>query len=236
MRDEVSAIRAELRAVAEPDRVGELLRFFKTGPGEYGEGDVFLGVRLGPCRAIVKAHRDAPLGVALDLLASAPHEERLVGVLLMVQRYRRHPDEREDVYRAYLENARRVNNWDLVDASAPGIVGRHLLDRPRDVLYELSRSDSIWERRIAIIATLAFIKEGELDDTFAICELLLGDREDLIHKACGWALREAGKRDEARLIAFLERHVAAMPRTTFRYAIERLSSEERARLMELPYR
>jgi 3-methyladenine DNA glycosylase AlkD len=236
MSDEVSAIRAELRAAAEPDRVGELLRFFKTGPGEYGEGDVFLGVRLGPCRAVVKAHRDAPLGVALDLLGSAAHEERLVGVLLMVQRYRRHPDERERVYRAYLENARRVNNWDLVDASAPGIVGRHLLDRPRDVLFELARSDSIWERRIAIIATLAFVKEGELDDTFAICELLLGDREDLIHKACGWALREAGKRDEPRLIAFLELHVEAMPRTTFRYAIERLGPEERTRLMALPYR
>jgi 3-methyladenine DNA glycosylase AlkD len=236
MSEEVSAIRAELRAAAEPDRVGELLRFFKTGPGEYGEGDVFLGVRLGPCRAVVKAHRDAPLEVALGLLDSRVHEERLVGVLLMVERYRRHPEEREDVYRAYLGSTEHVDNWDLVDASAPGIVGRHLLDRPRGRLYELARSGSLWDRRIAIIATLAFIREGQLDDTFAISELLLGDREDLIHKACGWALREAGKRDEPRLVAFLERHVAAMPRTTFRYAIERLAPEERIRLMALPYR
>lgn len=236
MSEEVSAIRAELRAVAEPDRVPELLRFFKTGPGEYGEGDVFLGVRLGPCRAVVKAHRDAGLADALALLDSDVHEERLVALLVMVERYRRRPGDRDAVFDAYLASTGRVDNWDLVDASAPQIVGRHLLDRPRDPLYELARSGSMWERRIAVVATFAFIREGQLDDAFAICELLLADREDLIHKACGWMLREAGKRDERRMVAFLEKHVAAMPRTTFRYAIERLSPEQRARLMALPYR
>lgn len=236
MGEEVSAIRAELRAVAEPGRVTELQRFFKTGPGEHGEGDVFIGVRLGPCRAVVKAHRDAALDDALALLDSEIHEERLVALLLMVERYRRHPDERTDVYRAYLASTGRIDNWDLVDASAPQIVGRHLLDRPREPLYALACSESMWERRIAVVATLALIRDGQLDDTFAICELLFDDREDLIHKACGWMLREAGKRDEARMVAFLERHVGGMPRTTFRYALERLTPEERARLMALPYR
>jgi 3-methyladenine DNA glycosylase AlkD len=234
MDDEVSAIREELRTAAEPERVPDLLRFFKTGPGQYGEGDVFIGVRLGGCRRIVNAHRELPLSAALELLDSDVHEERLVALLIMVQRHRRHPEEREELYDAYLAHTARVDNWDLVDATAPYLVGGFLRDRPRDRLYELARSDSLWERRIAIIATLAFIRGDDLDDTFAICEQLLGDREDLIHKACGWALREAGKRDERRMIAFLERHVGRMPRTTFRYAIERLEPVERARLMALP--
>jgi 3-methyladenine DNA glycosylase AlkD len=229
----VSAIRAELREVADPDRATHTLRYFKTGPGEYGEGDAFIGVRVPDCRAVVRANRDLPLTGALELLGSEIHEERLVALLLMVVRYGRHPQERRDVYRAYLANTDRINNWDLVDASCRDIVGVHLLARPRTRLYELAHSDSLWERRIAIVSTSAFIREDDLDDTFAICRLLLRDREDLIHKACGWMLREAGKRDERRMVAFIEQLAPEMPRTMLRYAIERLPKGERQRLMAI---
>ncbi len=234
MADELSAIREELREAAEPDRVPDLQRFFKTGPGGYGEGDTFIGVRVPACRRVVRAHRGLSLPGSLRLLESPIHEERLVALLLMVDLFESDPGSRRDVYEAYLASTGRIDNWDLVDASCPRIVGTYLLDRSRRPLYGLARSRSLWERRIAIISTLALIGAGDLDDTFAISERLLGDDHDLIHKACGWMLREAGKRDEERLVAFLGEHAPAMPRTMLRYAIERLDPATRARLMAIP--
>lgn len=209
----------------------ELQRFFKTGVGEYGEGDVLIGVRVPGCRRVARAHRDLSLDGAVELLASAVHEERLVALLIMVERYRRDPASHESVYDSYLANTGRIDNWDLVDVSCRDIVGLHLLERSRAPLRELAGSGSVWERRIAIVSTYAFIREGQLDDTFAIAELLLDDRHDLIHKATGWMLREAGKRDEPRLIAWLDEQAATMPRTMLRYAIERLGEPDRRRLM-----
>ncbi|MFN8113330.1 MAG: DNA alkylation repair protein [Solirubrobacterales bacterium] len=234
MADELSAIREELREVAEPDRVPDLQRFFQTGPGGYGEGDVFIGVRVPACRRVVRAHRGLPRPDCLRLLESPIHEERLVALLLLVHLYESDPKQRRAVYEAYLASTDRIDNWDLVDASCPRIVGARLLDRSRRPLYGLARSESLWERRIAIVSTLALIAAGDLDDTFAISEQLLGDRQDLIHKACGWMLREAGKRDEARLVAFIEENAPAMPRTMLRYAIERFAPDVRARLMAIP--
>ncbi len=234
MADELSAIRDELRAVAEPERVPILQKFFQTGPGGYGEGDTFIGVRVPACRRVVRSHRGLPLPDCLRLLASPIHEERLAALLLMVDLFETDERQRQAIYDAYLESTDRIDNWDLVDTSCPGIVGAHLLDRPRRPLYELAVSESLWERRIAIVSTLTLIRAGDLDDTFALSERLLGDREDLIHKACGWMLREAGKRDEPRLVRHLERQAAAMPRTMLRYAIERLDPATRTRLMAIP--
>lgn len=234
MADELSAIREELRDAAEPDRVADLQRFFKTGPGGYGEGDTFIGVRVPACRRVVRAHRGLPLDDCLRLLESPVHEERLVGLLLMVHLFESDPERRRDVYDAYLAHTGRIDNWDLVDLSCPRIVGTFLLDRSRRPLYRLARSELIWERRIAIVSTMALIAAGELDDTFAISERLLDDDHDLIHKACGWMLREAGKRDEERLVAFVGEHAPVMPRVMLRYAIERLDPKTRARLMAIP--
>jgi 3-methyladenine DNA glycosylase AlkD len=236
MADDVSAIREELRDAAEPDRVPGLQRFFRTGPGEYGEGDVFIGVRVPACRRIARRHRGLPLADCLRLLQSEIHEERLVALVLMVDLFESDPEHRREVYDAYLASTRRIDNWDLVDVSCPRIVGAHLLERPRDPLYRLAASPSLWDRRIAIVSTQMLIRAGELDDTDALAERLLGDRHDLIHKACGWMLREAGKRDTDRLVAFVEDHAAVMPRTMLRYAIERLDADTRARLMAIPRR
>ncbi len=234
MASAISAIREELRELAEPDRVGDLQRFFKTGPGEYGEGDVFIGVRVPACRRVVKAHRGLPLADCLELLGSEVHEERLVALLLMVQLYADSPGDRRAIFDAYLAATTRINNWDLVDVSSRDIVGVHLLERSRRPLYRLANSDNPWERRIAIVSTYAFIRDGDLDETFAISEALLGDEHDLTHKACGWMLREAGKRDAGRLTRFIETHAAVMPRTMLRYAIERFDATERRRLLDLP--
>ncbi len=234
MADPIPAIREELRRLAEPDRVPDLQRFFKTGPGEYGDGDVFIGVRVPACRQVVRANRGLPLAACLELLESEVHEERLVALLLMVQLYADSPEDREAVYGAYLANTAQIDNWDLVDASSRDIVGAHLLERSREPLYRLASSRDLWERRIAIVSTSAFIRVGDLDDTFGITEALLGDDHDLLHKACGWMLREAGKRDPARLTRFIETHAAVMPRTMLRYAIERFDPAERRRLIDLP--
>jgi 3-methyladenine DNA glycosylase AlkD len=216
-----------LRERIDPEKAVVLPRFFKTGPGQYGEGDKFLGVAVPGVRQAVKPHLDAPEADILALLRSEYHEERLAALVILVGRYRlarREGDaaRQEAVFRFYLANTGRVNNWDLVDLSAPHIVGAHLFGKSTALLTELSASPSVWERRIAIIATHHFIREGDCRETFRIARRLLGDRHDLIHKAVGWMLREAGKRCslEAEL-AFLDRHRAEMPRTALRYAIER---------------
>lgn len=204
------------------------MRFFKTGPGEYGAGDRFLGISVPVQRAIARRHRDLTAADAAKLLASKLHEERLIALMLLLELYRRGDDrERKKVIRLYLSNTVHVNNWDLVDLSAPGLLGAFLTDRDRAPLYRLARSASLWERRIAIISTLAFIRRGDTGTTFDIAEMLLADKHDLIHKAVGWMLREAGKRDREAEMLFLDRHAAAMPRTMLRYAIEKFPEKLR---------
>ena len=199
------------------------------GPGEYAEGDQFLGIRIPDLRSLVKKADAVTLRQAVTLLHSEWHEERFMGLLLMENRFERADEEslQEEIVKAYLANTRWVNNWDLVDASAPSILGAWLLARRRSVLTELVRSENLWERRIAIISTLTLIRAGEFSDTFRLTERLLSDPEDLMHKACGWMLREVGKKDRDILISFLGKHAPGMPRTMLRYAIERFLQQER---------
>lgn len=208
-------------------------RFFKTGPGEYGEGDVFLGVRVPALRKLARSFDVLKMDEVLELLRSPVHEERLVALVLLVRCYERGDEAaRRRVYDSYLGNTAWINNWDLVDVSAPHIAGTHLLDRDRAVLDGLARSSSVWERRISIMATFAFIRAGDHEDTLRLAGVLLRDEHDLIHKAVGWMLREVGKRDEELLVYFLERNAPRMPRTMLRYAVERLDPRTRTRLMK----
>jgi 3-methyladenine DNA glycosylase AlkD len=229
MTTSATAISRQLRALASPETAANLQRFFKTGPGQYGAGDVFLGIKVPPLRALAKRFPDADLGTISQLLASPYHEERLFALLLLMQFYQAAGDEaaRQAAYDLYLGNTHRINNWDLVDLSAPRIVGRHLQDRPRKVLHRLARSSSLWERRIAILATAWFIRLDDYADTLRIAEMLLQDEHDLMHKAVGWMLREVGKRDLAAEEGFLRRHYRGMPRTMLRYAIERFPEAKR---------
>lgn len=225
-------ISVRLRQRADASRVPILQRFFKTGPGQYAEGDVFIGVTVPDLRAVCRACRDAELTEVLALLASAVHEERLLALLLLVEAFKRGTDpEKGEIYRRYLANTKFINNWDLVDSSAPAIVGAWLFRRSRAPLRRLARSGSLWERRIAIIATHYFIRHGDLDDTFLIADLLLTDDHDLIHKAVGWMLREAGKRDPSAERDYLNTRYTRMPRTMLRYAIERFPEAERRRYL-----
>lgn len=221
-------VQAALRTHADGDRAAHAQRFFKTGPGEYGEGDVFAGITMPDVRRAARAFRDLPLGESRALLASPVHEDRMAALVILVGQHRRgDAAARAAIHAAYLASTGRVNSWDLVDVSAPQIVGEHLRDGSHALLHELARSPSLWERRIAVVATLAFIRAGELDDTYRLALALADDPHDLIHKACGWMLREAGKRDEPRLVAFLAAHHAELPRTTVRYAAERLAADRR---------
>lgn len=223
-----AALEKALKSLADPERAEAYLRFFKTGPGEYGEGDAFYGIRMPDIRETAKAFRELPLAEIRILLASPIHELRMCGSVILTLQYAKGDDKkRAEVFNFYIRHARRINNWDLVDVSAHKIVGAHLLNRDRTLLYRLAKSRNLWERRIAVVATAHFISKGDLDDTFRISEMLLADKHDLIHKACGWMLREAGKKDLKRLEAFLDRHVQDMPRTMLRYAIEKLPERKR---------
>jgi 3-methyladenine DNA glycosylase AlkD len=226
---DAAAIRARLRALANAGIASSSQRFFKTGPGEYGHGDRFLGIRVPALREVAREFRAAPITAALMLLRSSMHEERLVALFILVERYARGTEaERQRIHEQYLKHVPRyVNNWDLVDASAHYLVGAHLETRGRALLDELARSPHLWARRVAIIATFWFIKRGSFADTLRIAERLLDDREDLIHKATGWMLREVGNRDAAAAALFLRRHHRRMPRTMLRYAIEKLPEETR---------
>lgn len=226
-----SAVRAALKKEATPGRAAASRRFFKTGKGQYGEGDRFIGVTVPTQRKVARAFQDLPLKQALLLLQSPVHEERLTALFILVRQYQRGTLEaKAQIVKAYLRHTRRVNNWDLVDSSAPHILGHWLLDKDRSLLLELAASKSLWERRIAMIATAAFIQNGESDDALAIATRLLGDEHDLMHKAVGWMLREVGKRIDVRLLrGFLKLHARTMPRTALRYAIEHLPALERQR-------
>jgi 3-methyladenine DNA glycosylase AlkD len=227
-----AAIRRRLEALGDPERVRILQRFFKTAPGEYGEGDVFAGLYVPEIRKLALEYEALPLPEVIDLLHSRIHEARLLALLILVRAYTRgDAATRERIHRLYLENTRLINNWDLVDASAEHIVGRHLLDRDRAPLYALAASELLWDRRIAVMATFHFVKRGDFAETLRIAERLLRDREDLIHKAAGWMLREIGKRDRAAEEAFLQKHLNRMPRTMLRYAIEKFPAELRGRYL-----
>lgn len=226
------AIERRLRSLADATIAEHHLRFFKCGPGQYGEGDAFLGIMVPALRTLSKELTPTPVAEAVALLQSKWHEARLLALMILVRKYERGDDAtRDEIYRSYLANTHRINNWDLVDASAPHIVGAHLLERDRAPLYDLASSESLWERRIAIIATQHFIRHDDFADTLAIAEILLDDRHDLIHKASGWMLREVGNRDQPVLELFLRKHAKRMPRTMLRYAIERFPADLRARYM-----
>jgi len=214
-------ISKRLRGLADPVIAAHAQRYFKTGKGEYGEGDKFLGIRVPVLRSQLKLCGEAALEDIQKLLLSAFHEVRLFALLLMVRQFSKGDAEtRAAIYRLYLDHTRYINNWDLVDSSAHKIVGSHLESRDRQILYKLARSNSIWERRIAVIATFHFIAINQFDDALKLAQQLLNDKEDLIHKAVGWALREIGKRDFAVEQTFLQAHYKNMPRTMLRYAIE----------------
>jgi 3-methyladenine DNA glycosylase AlkD len=227
-----AAARRRLRAHADPATAAVLQRFFKTGPGQYGEGDVFIGVKVPAIRAVCRECRGIELEQILALLRSRVHEERALAVVMLVDAFRRGgEDDRRRIYTAYVSHLRFVNNWDLVDASAEHIVGGWLADRSRRPLVRLARSPVVWERRVAILATFHDIRRGEFDETLRIAEILLHDEHDLIHKAVGWLLREIGNRNGAVLRDFLQPRYRSMPRTMLRYAIERFPEAERRRYL-----
>ena len=234
--DNAGGVLATLRQLGDDAAAQFAQRFFKTGPGEYGEGDRFLGIRVPQLRGLVRGMRDAGLEVALPLLKSGWHEARAVGLMLLVKRYRRGDEAtRQRIYDLYLKHSRFINNWDLVDLSAEHIVGAWLADKPalrKVVLTRLAQSELLWERRIAILATFHYIKQGDYTETLRIARLLLKDDEDLIQKAVGWMLREVGKRiGEDKEESFLRRHYRQMPRTMLRYAIERFAEPKRKRYL-----
>ncbi len=231
--NDLDSVRSELAELADPEAAAFLQRFFKTGPGQYGEGDRFLGIRVPRLRALVARTRGLPMDDVLALLRSPWHEERLLALLILVDRYRRGgPEERETVFRTYLAHTRHINNWDLVDASAEHIVGPHVSPDDLRLLEKLARSESVWERRIAMLATFHWTRRGEVEPALHIAALLAHDDHDLIHKAVGWMLREVGKRDRDAEVRFLRTHAPTMPRTMLRYAIERFPPEERKALLQ----
>jgi 3-methyladenine DNA glycosylase AlkD len=229
-----------LDAAADPETAAVLSRYFQVRPGGYGEGDIFVGVKLSALRGHTAAYVEEPFVADhwLPLLRSPVHEHRLAALVVMAERARRNtlrrgdPAELQHVYETYLDNTGYVNNWDLVDVSAKPIVGGHLQDRDRAPLYALARSPLVWDRRIAMVGSQWFLKAGQTDDLFALAALLLGDRHDLMHKAVGWSLREAGKRDPAALREFLDRHLAELSRTALRYAIEHFDESERQQYLK----
>lgn len=221
-------VRRAFEALRDPEVAAHTQRFFKTGPGEYGEGDRFLGVRVPQLRALAREHRALPLGAVVEHLRSPWHEERLLALLILVEQHRRGDAEaRERIHRLYLDHTRFVNNWDLVDTSAPLLVGAHVDPRAPELLERLAGSASVMERRIAILATFHWIRHGELEAALRIADRLLADPHDLIHKAVGWMVREVGKRDPQRFEAFLAERYRRMPRTMLRYAIEKLPEGRR---------
>jgi 3-methyladenine DNA glycosylase AlkD len=233
----LNSVRRDLRKAARPERAKTNQWFFKTRPGDYGAGDRFLGVTVPQLRAIAREYRDLPSKYVVKLLQSPWHEERLLALLILVGQYKRADTRtRHAIHQLYLRNTTSINNWDLVDSSAAQIVGAHLETRDRRVLRRLARSKSLWERRIAMIATYYYIRQGDFKDALAIAALLRRDEHDLIHKAVGWMLREVGKRDRAAAERFLRKHASGMPRTMLRYAIEKFPQPLRRKYLSLSRR
>lgn len=232
----LSNLKADIQKFADPKRAESNKWFFKTGIGQYGEGDEFAGLTVPQCRLVARKFNKLTLQEISNLLKSKIHEERLIALLILVDEFQKSHDRgKNEIFHFYLRNTKYINNWDLVDLTADKIVGEYLLDKPRDVLYKLAKSKNLWEKRISIIATYQFIKEKkEAHDTFEISEILLNDPHDLIQKATGWMLREVGKRvSEEPLIKFLNKHSHKMPRTMLRYAIEKFPEERRKEFLSL---
>ena len=229
----VQEIRARLRKLGDKERAKNSQWFFKTGPGEYGEGDRFLGIKVPELRKLAKEYQAIPLTEVTHILKSPIHEERLLALLILVRAFAKGDEHvKETIYNLYLKNTQYINNWDLVDLSAVYIVGAFLMAKSKKPLYTLAKSNNMWERRIAIIATFYFIKEGEFTEAMKIARMLLSDKEDLIHKAVGWMLREVGKRHLATEKRFLKEHYKKMPRTMLRYAIEKFPESKRQRYLK----
>jgi 3-methyladenine DNA glycosylase AlkD len=225
-------IKKEMAQLSDPHRAKNLSWFFKTGKGQYGEGDIFLGIPVPEQRKIAKRYVDLSLEDLHELLNSKVHEHRFTALVILISKYRKAEESgKKEIFDFYLRNTENVNNWDLVDLSAPRIVGDYLINRERSILYKLAKSDSLWERRISILSTFTFIDNNDFEDALNISELLLHDEHDLIHKAVGWALREIGKRDQNVEERFLAKHCLHMPRTMLRYAIEKFDEEKRKRYL-----
>lgn len=228
-----------LKKQSNPEQAKQYLRYFKTGKGQYGEGDMFIGVRMGTVFALAKEFIDMPLKEIEKMLENKIHEVRASAMSIMNQQARKKKtpeSRRKELYDLYLRRHDRINNWDLVDVSAPYVIGGYLYEfnKPRNILYKLARSKNLWERRTSILATGYFIKQGDVEDTYKIAEMLLNDKEDLIHKAVGWMLRASGGgANKQKLISFLDKHAAAMPRTLLRYSLEHLDKKEREHYMGL---
>ncbi|MBW2990249.1 DNA alkylation repair protein [Candidatus Woesearchaeota archaeon] len=222
-------VKKALQTLANPNQAKLLQRFFKTGPGEYGEGDVFLGIKVPVQRKVANKFKDLSLKEVQVLLNSRIHEHRMVALFILIDKYKKADSKvKKQIFDLYLKNTKNINNWDLIDLSAPSIVGNYLLDKKKDILYKLAHSKSLWEKRISILATFEFIANKETKDTLAIAEILLHDKHDLIHKGVGWMLREVGKRvSQAEEEKFLKKHYKVMPRTMLRYAIERFDEKKK---------
>ncbi len=220
----LNKVRQEMQRLAKPVKAKILQKFFKTDKGEYGEGDVFLGLMVPQTRKLVKKYWNSlKLKEITALLQSKTHEERLLALLILVERFKQGDvNEQQKIYKFYLQHTKYINNWDLVDLSAPNIVGVYLLGKPHQILYKLIKSKNLWERRIAILSCFTFIRNRQFTDTLRLVKILLADQHNLIHKAAGWMLREIGKRDNLVLKKFLGKYYKVMPRTMLRYAIERL--------------
>ncbi|MDX5151435.1 MAG: DNA alkylation repair protein [Acidiferrobacterales bacterium] len=224
---------ADVKVLADPERATHSQKFFRTGPGQYGAGDQFLGIRVPQIREVAARYRDLDLGEVEQLLGSPFHEVRLLALVILVDQFKEcDPAKQKAIYDLYMHDRRWVNNWDLVDLSAPTIVGGWLKTRSREKLYQLARSSTIWDRRISVLATFQFIRDDEFTDSLAIAEILLQDKEDLIQKAVGWMLREIGKRNRSVEEKYLKEHCKKMPRTMLRYAIEKFPDSLRKRYLQ----
>jgi 3-methyladenine DNA glycosylase AlkD len=229
----IQKIKKRLKQLANKEKAEVLQRFFKTGPGEYGEGDTFIGVKVPDLRKVAKDFRDIVIKDVVILLESAIHEERLLALLILVSKYvKGNETDKKEIYKLYLKKTTFINNWDLVDVTAQHIVGDYLMDKNKAPLYRLAKSEDLWERRIAVMATFCFIKRERYEDTLKIAKILLDDKKDLIHKAVGWMLREIGKRDMISEEKFLKQHYKEMPRTMLRYAIEKFPESKRLQYLK----
>jgi len=229
----INNLKKELARFGNPEKAKILSGFFKTGKGQYGYGDVFLGVKVPETRSVAKKFNSLSLDDLKKLLSGKIHEERLCALMILADKFKQSDSKNKKmIVNFYLKNTKYVNNWDLVDLSADKILGDYLIDKDKSILYKLAKSQNLWERRISIISTFAFIRNNKFDDTIKISEILLKDKHDLIQKAAGWMLREMGKRDKKELIKFLDKHYRKMPRTMLRYAIERLGKDKKAFYMK----
>jgi len=228
----LNELKKDLGKLNNPEKAKIYARFFKTGKGEYGEGDIFIGITVPEQRTIAKRYLALSLKEIEEILSSKIHEYRLTALLILVERYKKNISERKEIVNFYITKLKYVNNWDLVDVSADKILGSYLMDKEKFMLYKLASSENVWERRIAIISTFYFIKKNKFEDTLKIAEILLNDKHDLIHKAVGWMLREVGKRNQDIEEELLKKYYKIMPRTMLRYAIEKFDNKKKTAYMK----